>query len=166
MADSIGYRFMRAGEETEVAALVQRVFDRFVGPGFPEEGRREFLNYVRPEMIRHRFEAGNVVLVATAGDEVVGMVETRDNNHLSLLFVAEPYLRRGIGRELFTRALRICRTREPALTGITVNSSPYAVPVYEKLGFRPTGPEREQNGIRHIPMILNLASPEFSGNSQ
>lgn len=35
---------------------------------------------------------------------------------------------------------------------ITVNSSPYAVPVYHKLGFIDTDTEQLSDGIRYIPM--------------
>lgn len=35
---------------------------------------------------------------------------------------------------------------------MTVNSSPYAVPVYEKLGFHATGSEQTVNGLRFTPM--------------
>ncbi|WP_226846894.1 GNAT family N-acetyltransferase [Dehalogenimonas etheniformans] len=38
-----------------------------------------------------------------------------------------------------------------------VNSCPDAVPVYRKLGFDPTGPEQEVNGIKFMRM-----SPVFS----
>ena len=35
---------------------------------------------------------------------------------------------------------------------ITVNSSPYAVPVYHKLGFVDTDTEQLSDGMRYIPM--------------
>ena len=35
---------------------------------------------------------------------------------------------------------------------VTVNSSPYAVCVYERLGFVKTGEQQEQNGIIYVPM--------------
>jgi predicted GNAT family N-acyltransferase len=44
------------------------------------------------------------------------------------------------------------RKRAPDRT-LTVNSSPYAVPVYAKLGFVPTDREQVQSGIRYTPMI-------------
>ena len=38
---------------------------------------------------------------------------------------------------------------------MTVNSSPYAVPIYHKLGFKETDSEQIVNGLRYIPMILS-----------
>ena len=43
--------------------------------------------------------------------------------------------------------------KDKSLTQITVNSSPYAVKVYERLGFMKTGEQQEKNGILFIPMM-------------
>ncbi|MEW6034400.1 MAG: GNAT family N-acetyltransferase [Chloroflexota bacterium] len=42
----------------------------------------------------------------------------------------------------------------PSLDYIDVHSSPYAVEIYEKLGFTCTGIEQEINGIGFAPMKL------------
>ncbi|MDH5177722.1 MAG: GNAT family N-acetyltransferase [Gammaproteobacteria bacterium] len=42
--------------------------------------------------------------------------------------------------------------------GFTVNASAYAVPAYERLGFRCVGPVKEANGVRFQPM--RSAQPE------
>ncbi|WP_275061567.1 GNAT family N-acetyltransferase [Diplocloster agilis] len=47
------------------------------------------------------------------------------------------------GRQLFEYLLKDCSVKE-----ITVNASPYAVPIYHKLGFRNTDTEQLMNGIR------------------
>jgi predicted GNAT family N-acyltransferase len=39
---------------------------------------------------------------------------------------------------------------------ITVKSSPYAVEIYEKMGFEKVGDEQEIHGIRFIPMMLKI----------
>jgi hypothetical protein len=38
MDERVTIRQMKPGEEPDVCALVARVFDRFVAPGFPPEG--------------------------------------------------------------------------------------------------------------------------------
>ena len=53
-------------------------------------------------------------------------------------------------------ALAICRREKPDLVAITVNSSPYAVPIYERLGFRQTKPEQVVDGIRIVPMAVEV----------
>jgi len=80
----------------------------------------------------------------------------RGHHHVSLLFVAPEFQRRGIAKELLRQALQICRANAPGLSEISVNSSSYAAPIYEKLGFRRAGERQVRNGIGFIPMVLKL----------
>jgi predicted GNAT family N-acyltransferase len=86
----------------------------------------------------------------------VGAIEVRDYNHISLLFVHMAHQRQGIARELLRRALAICCRYRPSLRQVDVNSSPNAVVAYARLGFRQRGPEQIKNGIRFVPMVLDL----------
>jgi ribosomal protein S18 acetylase RimI-like enzyme len=151
------YRLMKPGEENEVCELVSRVFNEFIAPGYAQEGVQEFLSYAQPEYLLSRSQQPNrFVLVALAREEIVGMIEVRDNSHISLLFVDREFQRRGIARELVWRALEICLNAEPDLSEVSVKSSPYAIEAYEKLGFRRDGPERIENGIRFTPMLKKI----------
>lgn len=62
-------------------------------------------------------------------------------------YVDGKYHRQGIGKRLY----QIARSRNNS-NKMTVNSSPYAVPVYHKLGFIDTDTEQVVNGLRFIPM--------------
>ena len=76
------------------------------------------------------------------------MIATRKNGtHIALFFVNGAHHRRGIGKRLFQAALSDC----PA-DRMTVNSSPYAVPVYHRLGFSDISAEQTVSGIRFTPM--------------
>jgi GNAT superfamily N-acetyltransferase len=147
---------MEPGDEDSVTSLVARVFDRHVAPLFSEEGVQEFLRYVSPDALRQRSNSNHFVLVARAGQDIVGAIEVRNHNHVSMLFVDTASQRQGIARELLRRALVICRGHRPHGREIDVNSSPNAVPAYERLGFRPKGPEQIEQGIRFVPMVLDL----------
>ena len=60
-------------------------------------------------------------------------------------------------------ALERCLQEKFDLAEITVNSSPYAVLIYERLGFVVQNEEMVKNGIRFIPMkrvIPDLGSSE------
>lgn len=163
MASSLTYRPIRPGEERRVFELVEASFREFVGHEYTAEGVEEFLRYADPRALAERLGADHFVLVALAGNEPVGMIELRGNEHLSNLFVDRRYHRRGIARELLRRALQAARRARPDLERVTVNSSRYALPVYERLGFAVTGPEATVNGILFVPMALELgrtAAPE------
>ncbi|NLF35987.1 MAG: GNAT family N-acetyltransferase [Clostridiaceae bacterium] len=85
---------------------------------------------------------------AYINNEIIGVIATRNNgNHIALFFVDGRYHRQGIGRKLFQVVLEKSTGNK-----ITVNSSPYAVEIYKKLGFIPDTDEQIKEGIRFTPM--------------
>ncbi len=151
----IEYRFMRPGEEVAACALVKAVFDRHVAADLGPEGLAEFFRFANPQAMAARSGPEQVLLVAVHDGQLVGVLEVRGGSHLALLFVS--LTGRGIARELLRMAITECRARQPHLSAVTVNSSLYAQPIYQRLGFRDTGPARTINGIVHVPMSLTLA---------
>jgi predicted GNAT family N-acyltransferase len=160
MEEPLQCRPMNPGEETKVCNLVSRVFNDFVAPLYDQEGVQEFFKYVEPTLLWQRSQENHFVLVATIRDKVVGMIEIRDYNHVSLLFVDRQFQQRDISKELLRRALETCLQHEPKLAEVSVNSSPNAVQVYERLGFYQKKPEQIKNGIRFVPMVLELSRVE------
>lgn len=155
------FAWMKPGEEAEVSRLVWQVFEEFEASEYKQEGIDEFKQYIAPEVISSRCAAGRFFVVCCKrGEEIVGVAAVRDNRHLSLLFVRREDQRKGIARRLLGMAIEACREIDPELQSMTVNSSRYAVAVYEKLGFESTGPEEEKNGIRFTPMRLGIAARE------
>jgi ribosomal protein S18 acetylase RimI-like enzyme len=157
MKTSIQYRLMQEGEEQEVCDLVIRVFHEFVAHQYSEEGVQEFLKYAEPQSLSKRCKEDDFVSLATTQGKIVGMIELVGNSHISLFYTEGSLQRIGIGRKLLNKSLEIGMNNDPALTEITVNSSPNAVGIYEKLGFTVTEPEKEINGIRFVPMKLELS---------
>jgi GNAT superfamily N-acetyltransferase len=161
MKETVQYRFMEPSEETGVSDLVIRVFKEFIAHQYSQEGVHEFLKYVQPELFLRRSQKNHFVLLATIQDKIVGMIEIRNNRHLSLFFVDKRFQQRGIARELLRRSLKICKLeislkRSPELQEVSVNSSPNAIQIYERMGFRQKGYEQVNNGIRFTQMVLEL----------
>lgn len=148
------FRPMRTGEEEAVARLAARVFSEAVAPDYVEEGVREFLRYASADRIRERLQADHFVLVAEEQGDVVGLIEMRHAEHVAMLFVARPG--RGVGRELLRQAIARCRQTAPELARVTVHAAPGAVEIYRRFGFRALESERIENGIRFVPMALEL----------
>ncbi len=151
------YRAMKAGEEQQVCDLVVRVFTEFVAPLYSPEGVHEFLSCAAdPDHLRERLLAHRLLLVAETRWRTVGAIEVRNCDHISLFFVDSESQRRGIGKELWRRALDTCQSNRPEVAKITVNSSPNAVESYQKFGFQVEGSEQTINGIRFVPMALTV----------
>jgi len=146
------------GDIQPAAALVARVFQTAVAPLYGEAGINTFMAYAAaPEALAERLRGDHLAHVAT--DEtgvIVGMIEVRAHNHISLLFVETALQRQGTGRALLEAVIADCQATGPGASTLTVNAAPNSMPAYEKFGFVATEPEQEKDGIRFIPMTLTL----------
>lgn len=131
-------------EKTNAMHLVWNVFLEFEAPDYVDEGINTFHDFINNEesinglKIYGAYEKGNLV----------GITATRNNgNHIALFFVHGKYHRQGIGRELFEAVLKNSTSKI-----ITVNSSPYAIEIYHKLGFIDSDIEQTKEGMRFTPM--------------
>ena len=86
--------------------------------------------------------------------KLIGMIGIRTElEHICFFFVGGQYHRKGIGTKMFDYLLENYKGNN-----ITVNSSPYGLGFYKKLGFVPTEEEKTINGIRFTPMIYERKS--------
>ncbi|WP_022661082.1 GNAT family N-acetyltransferase [Paucidesulfovibrio longus] len=136
--------------------LVREVFQRHVAPEFSPAGIQEFSSFTTDESAQERRNQGHVFLAARIGDDLAGVAEVRDHNHICMLFVRDDRRCSGIGRLLVRTCADLCRQVNPSLAQITVNASPNAVGAYLRFGFLPTDQEQLHNGIRFTPMALKL----------
>ena len=157
MTDHISsIRLMKHGEESIACRLAVEVFNEFVAPHYSQEGVSEFRRYIEPDLMSKRVKSDHFVLLAEMDDRLVGIIEVRDFNHISLLFVSREAQRKGIAKRLLNEALQICSRNNPNLSQVSVHSSPNSIEAYEHLGFRSEGSEKLEHGIRYIPMILQV----------
>ncbi len=156
---TLQYREMRADEADAVASMVAECFDRYVGSDFSAEGRAEFRRFSSAATIAGRMHDHWLLMALGPSQEVAGVIEIRALRHVSLLFVAESFQRRGIAAELMKRALARIAVEDPSLREVTVNSSLFAVRAYERFGFVADGPEQVTKGIRFVPMRRAVAKP-------
>lgn len=152
----ITYREILEGEESKVCRLVADCFNEFLAPDYGHQGRDEFFKYLNPRFMAYRLAHEHFILMAEDSGVLAGIVEVRRCYHISLLFVKREYQKRGIAGKLVELAVGRCRESKPDVTFIEVNSSPYAVGIYEKLGFNRVDAEQMKSGMRFIPMTLNL----------
>ena len=134
--------------------LVNRVFSEFVAVDYSEQGNKTFNDYLKikyDEVLNDTQTGRKKIWGYYQNGEIIGVVAIRDTSHIALMFVDKQHHRKGISKLLFDSVLEYTEKNEE-VTQITVNSSPYAVPVYERLGFIKTDEQQEQNGIIYIPM--------------
>ena len=132
-------------------ALAWRSFKKFVADDYTDAGVKEFYDFISDNGIYKMFLIGEYRLwVAELDGEIVGMISVRAKRHISLLFVDEKHMRKGIGRDLVYAASEYML--ENGEKYATVNASPYGVNFYHAIGFKDTREEYVDSGMRITPM--------------
>ena len=135
-------------EKNEALLFAKRIFIESEDESYSKEGIETFCNFVDNKKITKSFK----VYGAFEDNILKGLIATdRRKRHISLFFVDKDSQGKGIGKELMKV---IINNNENSY--ITVNSSRYGVPIYEKLGFVKMEEEKEQNGLKFTPMKLVL----------
>ena len=132
--------------------LAWRTFKRFEADDYGEEGTKNFLYFISSDLLYRMFLDGEYrVAVAKANGVIVGVSSLRNGRHVSLLFVEESFQKMGIGRALLSFLQQDLIRAGSCI--MTVNAAPYAVPFYEKAGFKATAGEQRADGIKYVPMM-------------
>lgn len=135
-------------EKDEALLFAKRVFIESEDDSYTKKGIETFCNFVDNKKITKSFK----VYGAFEDNVLKGLIATdRRKKHISLFFVDKDSQGKGIGKELMSI---IINKNENSY--ITVNSSRYGVPIYEKLGFVKIEEEKEQDGLKFTPMKLVL----------
>ena len=149
-------------EEWEPAMdLVWKTFLRFEADEYSQEGVDHFWEFIYDDTLRRMFCLGQyrLFVALTEDGTIAGVISLRDGNHISLLFVDEVYHRQGVGTALVKYVTDFLH-REEGKYFVTVNASPYGVPFYKQVGFRPLGEEVTERGITYTPMRLIIDGKE------
>ena len=146
-------RAAQPGDINAISELIRGLAKKYIVDDFSALGKDTLLRSMSPEAVRTCIQSGYVYHVAETDKRVVAVIAVKENRHLFHLFVAEEYQRQGIAKKLWELAMNVCLSHgNPG--EFTVNSSIYARPVYEKLGFVTQSEPQEKMGVVFIPMKL------------
>jgi len=135
-------------KKDEALLFVKRVYIESKDESYSEQGIETFCNFVDNKKITKSFK----VYGAFEDNILKGVIATdSQKRHICLFFVDKVSQGKGIGKELMRV---VVNNNENSY--ITVNSSRYGVPIYEKLGFIKIEEEKEQDGLKFTPMKLIL----------
>ncbi len=157
------YSKFKIGQEKMVSELVWTVFKKYEAPEYPEEGIKTFKTFIAPDNINDMVcNNGFPIYCCFENDKLIGVLAFRGKSHISLLFVHEKYHRQGIAKTLLSNALDEIMASDKNISKITVNSSPYALGVYKRMGFLATSEMQHQDGLLFIPMVKDLYLQPFN----
>ncbi len=149
---------IRAIQRSEWEDAMQLCWDTFLvyeAPDYTKEGIKSFRSFIRDPILKKMFLMGEyVALGAFVKEEMVGVIGARNVNHISLLFVETGHQHFGVATALVKEYVYSLKDR--GVKEITVDSSPYAVGFYHKLGFVDLSREIFRGGIRYTPMKLGI----------
>ncbi|MDD3416967.1 MAG: GNAT family N-acetyltransferase [Lachnospiraceae bacterium] len=151
-------REIKKEEWNQAIGVAWRTFLKFEANEYSAEGVKNFYQFIIDDTLFKMFQMGHYQMWgAFEKNKIVGILGVRNSNHISLLFVEEEYHKRGIASGLLKNYFQYLLT-EVGMDFTTVNSSPYAVGFYHKLGFVDTDVELTKDGIRYTPMTCTLKS--------
>ena len=144
----IEIRQLLNNKKDEALLFAKKVYIECKDESYSEQGIETFCNFVDNKEITKSFK-----FYGAFEDNVLkGLIATdRRKRHINLFFVDKISQGKGIGKKLMSVIMK-----DNENSYITVNSSRYAVPIYEKIGFIKTGEEKEQDGLKFTPMKLVL----------
>ena len=144
----IEIRQLLNNKKDEALLFAKKVYIESKDESYSEQGIETFCNFVNNKEITKSFK----VYGAFENNILEGLIATdSQKSHICLFFVDKVSRGKGIGKELMKAVIN---NNENSY--ITVNSSRYGVPIYEKLGFVKTEEEKEQDGLKFTPMKLIL----------
>ena len=135
-------------EKDEALLFTKKVYIECKDDSYSEQGIETFCNFVDNKEITKSFK----VYGAFEDNILKGVIATdKRKRHINLFFVDKSSQAKGIGKKLMNIVID-----DNENSFITVNSSRYAVPIYQNLGFIKTEEEKEQDGLKFTPMKLIL----------
>ena len=156
MECKIIFEHLKIDEIDQYSDLINTVFDEFVGMDYSEEGNNSFKDFIKKDNILEKFNNGIYqYFVAKCNKEIIGILEIRNKNHISLFFVKKEYHKQGIGKKLFEHYKESIKENDN-IKILSVNSSIFAENIYSKLGFFKINEIQEKNGIKYIPMEYRI----------
>lgn len=143
----------------EALQLALEVFMEFEAPDYKPVGVETFKSFIRGEETKNGFKSGTSPMYAAFDNgKIIGIIGMRANkSHINLMFVKKEYHRKGVATAIYRYLLDDLLKEDPALSELTLNSSPYGLPFYRHLGFVEQSEEREEDGIRFTPMKYYIA---------
>ena len=110
-----------------------------------------FIESTKPDVLQPLIVSDDYLwLIAVERGEVTGVLTLFEGNLVKYLFVHPKFQRKGVARALWRRAIPELRSE------ISVRSSLFAIPFYEKREFKKVGEVKFFNGVSFQTMIAQL----------
>lgn len=149
------------GEIFKSVNFAKEVLEDFSEDGFSAEGRLHLYKSIDELPERQIHNSDSFLFIALSADEIIGMIEIFNKNHIYLLLVHHNFKGKGVGQTLISYSMNRVKEAFPELTYVSVNSTFSAQGFYRKLGFESMWDFQFKNGIMSYPMIKIFGNGYF-----
>ncbi len=150
-------RKFQTKDTKEAALLARNVFMKYNGLDyFEKEGVERTLIALDPEKnpnLSEDFKKTSIFYVAEEGNKIIGIIRGT-KERMNSFFVDESYQKKGIGRKLVSKFEETAK--KSGSQKIKVEASLYAVPFYQKVGYKKSTGMRNFKGLKVFPMRKTL----------
>lgn len=154
---SVTVREARARDVEAISALITSLAHYGLADPADPGAAAAFFATITPDAIARKLADERFRYhVAEIEGALAGVIGVRDAAHLYHLFVAEPFRGRGVAARLWQTARRQA-LGQGSPGRFTVNSTRFAVPVYERLGFVAADVLQVTDGLAYLPMRMEDA---------
>ncbi|GLO63706.1 hypothetical protein MACH09_42140 [Vibrio sp. MACH09] len=140
-----------AKDLNDIRILAETVNEKHVAPLLNTEGKEALRVALKADVERVLDKTVYQAVKASCNNKLVGYIAWRDGNYLGQLYVDSSYHGCGIASKLVDEMKQRCDSNK-----ITVKASIYALGFYQKVGFKALSEELNINGMRYVPMELEI----------
>jgi len=154
----VKYRKFKQSDIIPACKLITATYKKYNRREGSKAAINKYLNQFDPKIIsqeklEERFARATIAYVATDNKKIIGLIRGR-KDRLVTLFVDGSYHKKRIGKKL----AKLFEIEAKKIRGkiIKVRASIYAVPFYQKIGYKKTTGPRSFHGLKIQPMKKNL----------
>ena len=154
MKEEIIIRKYKESDLIPCAEVVRACFRKYNSKEGTKKAINNYIQMYDPKKenlnnIKKNFNSSSICLVAIYKNNVIGLIRG-NKNRIGNFFVDGKFHRKGIGKMLMNAFES--KVKKDKSKFIKLRSSIYAVPIYERLGYKKTTNIRSMHGIKVQPM--------------
>ena len=151
--ENIILRKFNKEDSKEVSDFIIKSFITFNGKNLNKESIKFFIELYRKENIEDKW-LKDYVVIAEINNKIIGVGRAKKNGFITHCYVDKKFMRKGIGSTLMKRLENQIKSEKR--NRVLLNSSPYGLKFYEKLGYKSKGIKKIYHGIPLYPMIKKV----------
>ncbi|PIN90460.1 hypothetical protein COU57_03385 [Candidatus Pacearchaeota archaeon CG10_big_fil_rev_8_21_14_0_10_32_14] len=148
--ENLVFRTFKKKDSRKVSEFIIKIFKEFNGKHLTKESVKFFVETYNKENIEKKW-LKNFVIISEINDKIIGVGRAKKDGWITHCYVDKRFMRKGIGSVIINNLENSIKKNK-----IFLNSSPYALKFYRKLGYKRCGNKKLYNGIPLYPMIKKL----------